>query len=84
VQHALTGTLADRDGTHVLAGYRVPADTHLEVRLAPTTNQSKSREPIWLTIRAAVEQGATWLLAIDTLAGPRDVDLLLPPDAVLR
>jgi hypothetical protein len=68
VQHALTGTLADGDGTHVLAGYRVPADTPLEVRLAPTTNQSKGREPIWLTVRPTVEPAATWLLAVDTLA----------------
>ena len=84
MQHALTGTLADGDETHVLAGYRVPADTHLEVRFAPTTNQSTGREPIWLMVRATVEPGATWLLAVDTLAGPRDVDLRLPPDAVLR
>jgi hypothetical protein len=34
--------------------------------------------------RSAVGPGATWLLAVDTLAGPRDVDLRLPPDAVLR
>ena len=90
--HALTGTLAVReDGPepgHVLAGYPVPPGTLLEVRLAPTTSEPTGQEPDWLPVRyeapSPVGLWATWLLAVETPFGPREVDLRLPPDAVLR
>ena len=72
---------------HVLAGYIVSPRTLLEVRLASTTSEPAGQEPDWLPVRYEVPNPvgpwATWLLAVDTPAGPRQLDLrLLFPRAV--
>jgi hypothetical protein len=91
-EQALTGTLVlgkdAPEASHVLAGYSVRPGTLLEVHLASTATEPTGQEPDWLPVHyeAASPAGpaATWLLRIDTLDGPREVDLRLPFNAVLR